>query len=367
MIPIASIIKEYEEDYIQEHSDLILPSHYKALHAMKTCRSTHSHKMLMQCESKECSNRILVPHSCGNRHCPHCQNHETTLWIDKQLKKQVPSDYFMVTFTLPAQFRAVAWFNQRTLYSALFNSAWNTIKLFSLNDKKLGGTPGAVAVLHTNSRELNFHPHIHILMPAATIDKTNRLWKKKSSKYLFNHKALAKVFRAKMLDALTTNSLSKIPLSGKLPQNYPSKWVVDCKHVGKGKKALIYLSRYLYRGVISENNIISCKNGIVTFKYKNSKTNKYQTKSVKATRFLWLVLQHILPRNFRRARNYGFLHPNSKKTLLILRWVFRVNSDYGKQTEVKPRKKMVCSCCGAFMEIIKTRIKPYELIPEVIP
>lgn len=360
MIPIASIIKEYEKEYIQEYSDLILPSHYKALYAMKTCRSIHSPKILMQCESKNCLNRVLVPHSCGHRHCPHCQNYETGEWIDNQLQKQVPANYYMVTFTLPAQFRAVTWFNQRIVYSALFSSAWDTIKSFSLNDKKLGGIPGAIAVLHTNSRELNFHPHIHILMPAATIGKTNRLWKKKSSKYLFNHKALAKVFRAKILDAFSINNL-------KLPPNYPSKWVVDCKYVGKGKKALIYLSRYLYRGVISENNIISSKNGIVTFRYKNSETNKYQTKSVKATRFLWLVLQHILPRNFRRSRNYGFLHPNSKKTLLILRWVFRVNSDYGKQTEVKPRKKMVCSCCGEFMKIIKTRIKPYELIPEVIP
>lgn len=360
MITIASIIKEYEEDYIQEYSNQLLPSHHKALNAMKTCRSTHSPKMLMQCESKECSNRVLVPHSCGHRHCPHCQNHETTLWIDKQLQKQVPADYFMITFTLPAQFRTVAWFNQRIVYSALFNSAWNTIKLFSLNDKKLGGTPGAIAVLHTNSRELNFHPHIHILMPAASIDKTNRLWKEKSSKYLFNHKALAKVFRAKMLDALTTNNL-------KLPPNYPSKWVVDCKYVGKGRKALIYLSKYLYRGVISEKNILGYKNGKVTFGYINSSTNKYKTKTVSATYFLWLVLQHVLPRGFRRARNYGFLHPNSKKILLILRWVFRVNSDYGKQTEVKPRKQMLCKCCGALMKIVLTRIQPYTMIPEAIP
>ncbi len=360
MIPIASIIKEYEKEFIQKYTNQILPSHLQTLSAIKVCRSNYSPKMIMECESKKCSNRVLIPHSCGNRSCPHCQNYETSKWIDKQLQKQVPADYFMVTFTLPAQFRRVAWFNQRIVYGILFTSAWETIQSFSLNDKSLGGTPGAIAVLHTNSRELNFHPHIHILMPAATIDKTNRLWKKKSSKYLFNHKALAKVFRAKMLNAFSENNLN-------LPPNYPKKWVVDCKYVGKGEKAIIYLSRYLYRGVISEKNIISCKNGIVTFRYKNSKTNKYQTKSVKATHFLWLVLQHVLPRGFRRTRNYGFLHPNSKKLIKAIQWMFRIKIKPLNNTEVRTRPKMICKCCGAFMKIVKTKIKLYKLIPETIP
>ena len=90
-----------------------------------------------------------------------------------------------------------------------------------------------MAVLHTHSRELNFHPHIHIVMPGATIDKKTRLWSKKSGQYLFNHKALAKVFRAKLLEAFSDNHL-------KLPASYPNKWVVDCRHVGKGDKALVY-------------------------------------------------------------------------------------------------------------------------------
>jgi len=182
MIRLASIIKECEKEFIKKYRKHILPSQLKALHDIKTCRSIHSPKMLMQCESKHCSNQTLVPHSCGNRHCPHCQNHETQKWIDKQLQKQVPADYFMITFTLPAQFRSLAWFNQRIVYSLLFDCVWATIKTFSLNDKKLGGLPGAIAVLHTNSRELNFHPHIHILLPAATIERTNRVWKEKSSK-----------------------------------------------------------------------------------------------------------------------------------------------------------------------------------------
>ena len=89
-----------------------------------------------------------------------------------------------------------------------------------------------------------------------------------------------------MLEALTGNHL-------KLPNNYPEDWVVDCRHVGTGNKALLYLSRYLYRGVISEKDILSCHNDNVTFRYKNSKTGTYQTKTVSAIHFLWLVFQGV--------------------------------------------------------------------------
>ena len=359
MIRLASIVKEFEKDFIQKYQRGLLPSHFKAIDAVKTCRSTHSPKMLMQCESKDCSHQTIVPHSCGHRHCPHCQNHETQVWIERQLKKLVPAEYFMLTFTLPAQIRGLAWQNQRLVYSFLFDCAWATLKTFCLNDNKLGGIPGVIAVLHTNSRELNFHPHIHVVMPAATIDKSRRLWSKKPGKYLFNHKALAKVFRAKMLDAMTGNDL-------KLPHDYPEKWVVDCLHVGKGKKALLYLGQYLYRGVIKEKDILSCDNGKVTFRYKNSKTRKYQIRTVSAVHFLWLVFQHILPRGFRRARDYGFLHSNSKKLIKILQWMFRLNPQnlLGK---IKPRKSMICSCCGAFMKIVEMRLPYYYTLPKLNP
>lgn len=359
MIRLASIINEHEKEFIQKHKDHLLPSHLKALSAIKICRSQYSKKMLMQCENKDCSHQMLIPHSCGHRHCPHCQNHETQSWIERQLQKQLPADYFLLTFTLPAQFRLLVWSSQRLVYSLLFYCVWETLKLFCFNDKKLGGIPGAIAVLHTHSRELNYHPHIHIVMPAATIDKSNRLWKKKMGKYLFNKKALAKVFRAKILDALTENGF-------KLPCTYPKEWVVDCRYVGTGEKALLYLSRYLYRGVISERDILTCENGKVTFRYKNSKKKKYQTKTVSAVHFLWLVFQHVLPRSFRRAREYGFLHPNSKTLIKIIQFIYRLNPNKWI-SKLKPRKQMVCEYCGALMKIVAARLSRFTTLPKLHP
>ncbi|MFC1350636.1 MAG: transposase [gamma proteobacterium symbiont of Phacoides pectinatus] len=112
-----------------------------------------------------CEHRSLVHHSCGHRNCPHCQAHEGQQWIARQLSKELPVGYFLVTFTLPAQFRSLAWRHQRTLYSSMMRCAWETVCDFTRNDKQLKGRGGATLVLHTHSRALGYHPHVHLLIP----------------------------------------------------------------------------------------------------------------------------------------------------------------------------------------------------------
>ena len=354
MILFSSIIKSFETAFLAQYQGKIRRSHRKALAAMKICRTRQSPKMLMGCHA--CNHQILVPHSCGHRNCPHCQAHESQQWLERQHNKQVPAEYFLVTFTLPAEFRPLAGSHQRQLYAAMIQCCWATLRTFSQNHKQLRGIPGAIAVLHTHSRRLDFHPHVHIVMPAAAIDTVKRLWRTQKSKsknkngYLFSHKALAKVFRAKMLEAITQAGLT-------LPERHPAKWVVDCKSVGSGEKALIYLGRYLYRGVIQEKDIISCENGKVTFRYQNSKTKQFEFRTVTGERFLWLILQHVLPKGFRRARNFGFLHPNSKRLIQLIQIVLKL--DPGRALAwVRRRPTLTCRGCGAQMIIIKTRIPP---------
>jgi len=198
MMLLSSVIGLFETSFLQHYKNRLLPSHKKALGAMKDCRTRHSLLMLARCG--ECEEPVYIPHSCGHRNCPHCQHHESQQWLERQLKKQVPGEYFLLTFTLPAQFRPLAWAHQRTIYDVMVKASWETLNTFSQNDKQLQGTPGAIAVLHTHARNLDFHPHVHVIMPAAAIDKARRLWRtKKSGKntpYLFSHTALAEVFRA---------------------------------------------------------------------------------------------------------------------------------------------------------------------------
>ncbi len=347
MIRLAEIIETFEEAFLAQYEGSLLPSHFKALAAMKRCRNALSLQMQAQCP--ECDHQIRVPHSCGHRLCPHCQHHESERWLQRQLQRQVPAEYFLVTFTLPAELRSLAFQHQRLVYSAMIQCGWETLRTFTRNDSRLKGSAGAVSVLHTHSRRLDFHPHVHWVVPAAAVDAGKQRWRTKQG-YLFNHQALAKVFRAKMLDTLTRQGLP-------LPAQYPPLWVIDCKSVGSGEKALVYLGRYLYRGVIREKDILACENGKVTFRYQNTKTGKWELKTLSGTRFLWLVLQHVLPKGFRRARNFGFLHPNSKRLISLLQYLTGIDPNRAL-TWVKIRPNWTCPCCGGTMIVVRTRMPP---------
>ena len=344
MIRLAHIVDTYAAELVAQDGHRLLTSQLAALKSFQICRSSMSPRMQLGCD--HCQEQSYLPHSCGHRSCPHCQAHESQRWIDQQSQKLIPGNYFMVTFTLPAQFRTLAWQQQRVMYDLITRSAWETVNTFSRNDRKLRGTTGAVTVLHTHNRRLDYHPHVHLVMPSAAFDNKRRLWRNKDGGYLFDHKALAKVFRAKMLTGIKQAGL-------KLPDAYPTKWVVDCKAVGGGRQALIYLGRYLYRGVIQEKDILSCDNGNVTFRYQNSQTRQIETRTLSGVAFLRLILQHILPKGYRRARNFGFLHPNSKLIPLVQ---LRKRVVLPLQ---QPRPAIRCKCCGGEMKIIRTRIKTF--------
>ena len=133
-------------------------------------------------------------------------------------------------------------------------------------------------------------------------------------------------------------------------------WIADCKSVGNGDKALIYLGKYLYKGVIQEKDILKCENGKVTFRYKDSKTGLYQTRKVDGEKFLYLLMLHILPKGFRRVRCYGFLHPRCKKLIKFLQLVLRINP-LSMLKRLKERAKIMCPVCQSTMKILMTRIR----------
>lgn len=256
----------------------------------------------------------------------------------------------MTTFTLPYQLRSLTWYHQTKVYSIFFACVASTLKDFGLTPKHLGAQIGMTMVLHTHNRKLDYHPHIHVVVPGGGINKDRRQWKKIKGKYLFNQKALAKVFRARFLTALDESRLS-------VPKKIPAEWVVDCTRVGKGISALKYLSRYLYRGVISEKNIVSNHDGKVTFRYTESRTKKTRHRTLKGEDFLFLVAQHVLPKGFRRIRDYGFLHGNAKKLLSLVQLVLHVVVT-GREQRQRPAFK--CPCCQAPMKILGFRQFAWE-------
>ena len=336
---LQSIIEQYKPVFIEKYGDSLLPSQWRATHAIQRCRTPDSGELYVQCT--QCDHNHWHPLSCGHRSCPVCQNHEVNQWLDRQQKKLLPVEYFMATFTLPYQLRTLAWQNQKALYTLFFSCVISTLKDFGLNPKNLGADMGITAVLHTHSRKLDYHPHIHVVVPGGGVDKKRKQWKKLKGEYLFNEFALAKVFRARFIGALKEKGFS-------IPEKTPKEWVADVRHVGKGLPALQYLSRYLYRGVISEKNILSNRNGMVIFRYTNSDTGKTETRELTGEAFLHLIFQHVLPRGFRRVRDYGFLHANAKKLLALVQLILFVFLK-----EIIPRSRPVFKCpkCQSTMVI----------------
>ena len=345
---MASIIHQYYDAFMIKYGNTALPGHLKAMNAMLGCRTPDSGELYVQCP--HCHHAEWRPLSCGHRSCPKCQNHAVSQWIDRQQGKLLPVPYFLSTFTLPYELRSLTWYYQKIVFSIFFLCVAGTLKDFGLNPKNLGAEIGMTMVLHTHNRRRDFHPHIHVIVPGGGVDKRRRQWKKIKGKYLFNEFAMAKVFRARFLTALNEAGLS-------IPKNVPPKWVVDCEHVGKGITALKYLSKYLYRGVISEKNIVSNQNGQVTFKYIESKTGNTLYRTLKGEDFLQLILQHVLPKGFRRVRDYGFLHGNAKKLLSLVQLILHVVI---KGIELRPRPVFKCPLCKSPMVILGFRLTAWE-------
>lgn len=233
----------------------------------------------------------------------------------------------------------------------VFQCAILTLKFFGRNEKGFHAELAMTAVLHTHTRKLDYHPHIHIIAPAGGINKNRKEWRKIKTKYLFNRFKLATVFRARLI--------SKIKKSGLSVSVNPREWVVQYQHIGKGLPAIKYLSHYLYKGVISNQNIIANDDKNITFQYTDNNTKKIMTRKLKGEYFITLVLQHTLPKGFRRARDYGFLHGNAKKLLTLIQIVLKARLPIKIETE---RPRFVCKCCHLHSELFTKKWRWFSLI-----
>lgn len=338
MIDMTDIIKRYQGGFEEKYAGRITRQQMRAMSAVLDCRTARYGLMTLDCSA--CDFHTTSYHSCGNRACPKCQNHDTTQWLDRQQQKLLPVEYFMVTFTLPAELRPLSWHHQKACYNALLQCAKSTLSTFASNDRQLGADIGMTMVLHTHSRRLDYHPHVHVIVPGVCVNKRRKQCTKLKGKYLFNEFALSKVFRARFLEVMCQAGFT-------LPET-PTKWVVDCRHVGKGLPALQYLSRYLYRGVISEKQILKDDGEQITFAYIDGNTGEYRTRTVPGETFLWLVYQHVLPKGLRRVRDYGFLNGNGKSTLRSIQIALNVLVE---KFMPGPRPAYACKVCGGLLSI----------------
>jgi hypothetical protein len=319
--------------------------HKKAIKDICDCRSGSFGTLIYVCN--DCNTRQPVPCCCGNRHCPTCQQHKSEQWLHKQMGKLLPTHYFLLTITLPQGLRDVARSHQRIVYKAMFSCAYKALKKLAKDKRFVGSSRiGYLAVLHTWGSMLQYHPHIHMVIPGGAVSKNGDQWISARQDLFVHTKPLAIVFKAKFRDAM-----KKAKLFNKIDSGiWKQKWVVDSRYAGKGQNSLRYLARYVFRVAISNNRIKSIENNAIKFLYKDRQRKTWKTMSLDSMEFIRRFLQHVLPKGFMKIRHYGFLNPNSAFSIETLRelisLIHNVIVDISTPIPKLVKHKIKCACCG---------------------
>jgi hypothetical protein len=360
---IQDIFTQYGGAYLEKYIDKMPSLHKKVLHAIMKCRTKSMGGEVYYCN--KCNEYHYSYHSCGNRHCVICQNNDAADWIEKNKKKILPLTYFLGTFTLPEELREQCSKNQKVSYSILFESSSDALKQLAKDKKYLGAEIGMIGILHTWSRAIIYHPHIHYLIPGGGISADGKTIRFSDDDFLMHVKPLSIIFKAKFRDNLKKQApeiYNKI--SAKV---WKRDWVVHIKPVGNGESAMEYMGRYLFRVAITNNRILKLTDGKVTFRYTDSKTGKTRIVTLDALEFIRRFLQHVLPHNFMKVRYYGFLAAASKKKMDALRTMLFIDSiPLNEEKEKPPLPKILkCPICGSPLQWVETLSKDLSGAPGV--
>jgi Putative transposase/Transposase zinc-binding domain len=349
MSGLAEIVASHGTEYLDTFGDRMLPSHKRALADILACRTEAMGGNLCECE--ECGHQHYAYHSCKNRSCPTCHSGDTKKWLAKREIELLPIRYFHVVFTIPSELRDSVRSNQKQLYAVLMRAAVDTLQKIGLDPHFVGGQLSMLAVLHTWTRALEFHPHVHMLVPGGGLDKDG-VWRSARKKFLVPVEALSRMFRARFMK-LARKALPQETFSKEV---WNKEWVVFCKPTfNRARKVLRYLGRYVHRIAITNNRILATKDGNVTFRYQESKNGTWKTMTLQAGEFLRRYLQHVLPQGFHKVRYYGMLSPANRVTLkrvqLLLAQRSR-NKEEDKQETPEPAPKNICPCCKEGIMVI---------------
>ena len=350
-VELADIFRAHGESYRRAHP---LPvSHLKVMQAVERCRTAALGGHLEQCDS--CGYERPAYNSCRNRHCPKCQSLAKAKWLDKQKSELLPVGYFHLVFTLPHELNALILTNKKILLGHLFKAVGET--LIDFGRTRLAGQIGVIAVLHTWDQTLLDHFHLHCLVPAGALSFDQKRWSPARKNFLFPVKALSVVFRGKFLDliksACARNKLLFVgqsaslatPVAFQLLINALRKktWIVYAKKpFGSPVHVLDYLGRYTHRVALSNDRILSARNGEVTFSYRDRKNqDRKKTMTLDAHEFIRRFLLHVIPKGFVRVRHSGVLANRSKSLLSKCRQLLDLNPAVPKLAQKSVRELML--------------------------
>jgi len=257
----------------------------------------------------------------------------------------------MITFTVPQSLRGAIRSHQRKAYSALFTASSQTLKAVAATTRFIGGDlPGFFGVLHTWGRQLQYHPHIHYIVPGGAVSKSDGTWHPSQVSFFAPVRVMSTIFRAKLRDELTRLDV----LKDVDPDVWNQDFVVNCQAVGNCQESIRYLAPYVFKVAISNSRIIKVEDGKVWFRYRKPRSNRWRTMALDTMEFMRRFLQHVLPTGFMKVRYYGFMNPASSvniakvSSLIELSYGFDVDvPEVDQQDDIHP----ACPNCGGQLEV----------------
>jgi hypothetical protein len=352
MVELADIVRVHGGAYLEKFGPRMPAGHKLALEAIVSCRTEALGGHLECCDDEECNHQRYSYHSCKNRNCPKCHGSDTKRWLEKRRGELLAVPYFHVTITIPEQLRRMARSNQEKLYSLLMGTAAEALLKLGRDPQYVGGQLAILAVLHTWTRTLEHHPHVHMLVAAGGVDADGRWRHARKKKYLVCEKALSKIFRAKFME----KAKKVLPEESFSRELWQTDWVVKIKPPIKNpKKVLDYLGRYVHRIAIANSRILSLEEGMVTFRYQESDTRKWKTMKLPAEEFLRRYLQHVLPQGFHKVRYYGLWSPANRKKLVKVQQQLAESAKSTEKDEAAPLQSesiRLCPCCGKGVMVV---------------
>jgi len=335
-LEVADIVRAVGNRFVENSRQWITRKHLKVLRAIVHCRTAELGYHLDECTNTDCGYSGYSYNSCRDRHCPKCQANARRRWINGRKKELLPVPYAHVVFTVPRLLAQLALQNKKLIYAMLLRLSAETLIEIARNPKFLGADIGFFSVLHTWTQKMKHHPHVHCVVPAGGLSFDHQRWVPADPRYRFflPKWALRKVFRGKVKDALKQAfAEGEIGFYGKLKylsdpkvfnnfvrDLYRSHWVIHCKPpFGGPEQVLKYLGRYTHRVAISNHRLVSFKNGIVTFTWRDRAHGHVKKKKpLPAEEFLRRFMLHLLPKGFVRIRSFGYLANRRRGKLLPL-------------------------------------------------
>lgn len=310
-LTVHDVLVQWGPAYRARFEATLPPRQREVLATILTCRTPARGGEVYRCP--DCGRCHYSYHSCNDRHCPRCGTADADAWLAANQALLLPVPYFFVTFTVPEALRSWLRSHPAVGYDALFAASARALQDLAQNPKRLGATLGMLGVLHTWSRTLIHHPHVHFLVPGGGLSLDQRTWVPARNKFLVRVEPLSDHYRTLFRQHLERHhpaALKEIPASV-----WQQRWVTYSKAVGTGENALRYLSRYLFKTATGNRRLEHLPNGKLRWPYRDSTTGAWRRIDLEPDELIRRFLQHVLPAGFHRVRRFGWLHPGGRKKL----------------------------------------------------